>query len=441
MSTQVPTIGYPVAFAAPSPRALGALLDRVAYAGLCAFIFSIPWEETVPLFGGFPVSRWFGMLAFGLGLFRVATCSQARRFQELHVWMFAFALWSSASILWTFDPDSTTIRALTYLQLLVLAWLIWLLVDTERRAQGLLQSYILGTCVCAIGTVSNVMTGHGYSPLPDVDGPVVQSDRYSANGLNPNDLGLMLALSIPMIVYLLARRKQNPAIALFRWAQFVLCVAAVLLTGSRGGLVATLAALLALPLMYGRLPRSQKVVAIFASIGAVVCGVLLVPLDTWRRFFQLGTEISEGTMTHRTQIWAASVEVFRSHALLGVGSSAHPAAVVSIIGRPLAAHNTFLSVLVELGVPGELLLIGLLGAAFFCAWRMRGLERILWLACLVSWCIGVCGGSWEHRKATWFIFGTLVAHAYAQRPAHRRSILRGTDPAPYFAPEAVSLEI
>jgi O-antigen ligase len=426
MSTQFPTIGYPVAVSAPSPQALGAVLDRVAYASLCAFIFAIPLEETVPLFGGLAVSRWFGMLAFGLGLFRFAAWSQTRRFRELHVWMFAFALWSSASILWTLDPDSTAIRAFTYLQLLLLGWLIWLLVDTERRVQGLLQSYVLGTGVCAVVTVSNLLTGHGYSALPDADGQVVvRSDRYSANGLNPNDLGLMLALSIPMIVYLLARPKQNPAIALFRWAQFALCVAAVLLTGSRGGLLATFAALVALPLTYGRLPRWQKVIAILVCLGAVVCGVLLVPPDTWQRFLQLGNEISEGTMTHRTQIWVASVELFRSHAFLGVGSSAHPAAVVGIIGRPMVAHNTFLSVLVELGIPGELLLVGLLGAAFFCAWRMKGLERVLWVVSLITWCVGVCSATWEYRKTTWLLIGLMVSHAYVRtRRFHRPSVRR-----------------
>jgi len=417
MSTHVPTIGFPAALPAPSPRALGAVLDKVAYASLCAFIFAIPWEETVPLFGGFPVSRWFGLLAFGAGLFRVATWSPIRRFRELHVWMVAFALWSCASIIWTVDPESTTVRVLTYLQLLLLAWLIWLLVDNETRVRGLLQSYILGVGVCAIGTITNLMSGHGYSALEDVDGEIRHSDRYTATGLNPNDLGLMLALSIPMTFYLLVRRKQSPALSLLRWIQFVLCVAAVLLTGSRGGLLATLAALVAFPLTYRYLPRWQKGIAIAACVGAVACGVFLVPPDTWQRFFNLGTEISKGTMTHRTQIWVASVDVFRDHPILGVGSAAHPMAIVGILARPLVAHNTFLSVLVELGIPGELLLVGLLGAAFYCAWRMRGLERILWVVSLATWCVGVCGGTWEYRKTTWFLISLLVAHAYAR---HRR---------------------
>lgn len=415
MSTHVPTIGYPAALSAPSPLAIGAVLDRAAYASLCAFIFAIPWEETVPLFGGLAVSRWFGILAFGLALFRVAACPQIRRFRELHVWMLAFALWSGASLIWTMDPDGTTVRALTFLQLLLLAWLIWLLVDSEGRVRMLLQSYILGTGVCAVDTIYNVITGRGYSPLDDMEGEILHSDRYTATGLNPNDLGLMLALSIPMTFYLLARRKQNPAIALFRWAQFVLSVTAVLLTGSRGGLLATSAAILVLPLTFSWLPRWQKLVAGLACVGAVVCGVTLVPPDTWQRFFHLGTEISAGTMTHRTQIWSAGVQLFRQHPLLGVGSAAHALAIVSILGRPLVAHNTFLSVLVELGVPGELLLIGLLGAAFFCASRMKGLERVLWGISLVTWCIGVCGGTWEYRKTTWFLLSLLVAHAYAQR--------------------------
>jgi len=227
---------------------------------------------------------------------------------------------------------------------------------------------------------------------------------------------LMLAVSIPLCLYLVVRRKGSLARVLC-WLQLVLCLTTILLSGSRGAMLAAMVALVMFPLTVFRLPRWQQLLAGVACAGVIVSSAFLVPPETWRRFLKLGSEISEGTMTHRTQIWAASMEVFRDHAFVGVGSGAHEVAVMPIISRPLVAHNTFLSVLVELGVAGELLLLGLLATAFYSALRMRGLERILWILTLAVWCIGANGGTWEYRKATWFLWSLPTAHAYVRRKA------------------------
>lgn len=421
MSSQLPKIGYVGVVAPPSPKELGATLDRFAYVTLCALIFVLPWEDTVPLFGGFVISRWIGLLAFGMAALRTSVFAQTRRLCELHYWMLVFAVWSTASIFWTVDWASTAGRVSTYLQLLVLAWLIWLLATSHARVLGLLTSYIFGTSVCAVGTILNLMAGRSFGQLDDIDGPA--SARYTVTGLNPNDLGLMLALSIPMTLYLLAQPREHPAKKILYWVQFMLCMVTIALSGSRGATLAAGAALLMFPVTVVRLPRWQKGLAATACVGVVASAIYLVPEGTWQRLFRLGTEVTEGTMTHRTQIWAAGVEVFRDHPLFGVGSGAHAAAVVGILGRPLVAHNTFLSVLVELGVIGELLLLGLLGAGLCCAvLRMRGLKRALWLLILLTWSIGVCGGTWEYRKVTWFLMSLLAAHAYARfKPALRRT--------------------
>jgi O-antigen ligase len=90
------------------------------------------------------------------------------------------------------------------------------------------------------------------------------------------------------------------------------------------------------------------------------------------------------------------------------------AAVANIVGKAYAAHNTFISVLVELGVIGELLLLALLAIALDCTVRMRNQERLLWSVLLVTWSVGVSGATWEYRKVTWFLFSLLAAHAYAR---------------------------
>ena len=415
MSTQPITLSRPVVL--QTSDYVGTVLDQLAFAFLWLLVFVIPVSEA-----GYEMTRWFGLAAFGVTLLRTGVLGRGRRLCELHYWMVAFALWSSASILWTTDLDSSTMRIGTYLQLLLLAWVVWVLASSESRVLNLLQAYIFGTVICSVATIANLLAGRTMGQGDDLDGPT--SDRYTMNGMNPNDLGFMLALSIPMVLFLLARRKGGLAGAVACWAQMVLSITAILLTGSRGAALTGFVALLMLPLVLGKLPAWQRATASVACGVVVAAGVYMLPDYTWDRFLDLGNQLTEGTMTHRRQIWVASEAVFRDHPLLGVGSGAHPVAVESILGRPLVAHNTFLSVLAELGVPGELLLLGLLFAAFYCAFHMSGLERIFWTVTLLAWCVGVCGGTWEYRKLTWFLLSLLAAHAYAWRRSARATPAR-----------------
>jgi O-antigen ligase len=377
------------------------------------FVFTIPWADEWAHIGGFVVSRWIGLAALTAGLLRVAVLPLRGTLSELHCWMFALAAWSGASIFWSLDPESTATRALTYSQLLVLACLTWMLATDRTRVARLLQAYVLGACVSALGTVANLIAGRTFSQFSDMDAP--KADRYSIAGMNPNDLGLTLALAIPIILYLMIWSRRSWTAALMHWMQLGLCVIAILLTGSRGSLLAVAPALMILPLTVLRLPHWQRVLAFSVSTATLVSALAVIPRETWLRFFRLGLELTEGTMTLRTRIWAASAALFRDHPFLGVGAAAHATAAAKILGRPLVAHNTFLSALVELGVVGELLLLGLLAVAFHRASQMAGPERTLWILSLVVWLIGVCGITWESSKVTWLLLSLLSAHASAQR--------------------------
>jgi O-antigen ligase len=418
MTAHVPMTAQPVGLASSSSAGIESALDRIAYVVLCAFVFDLPWGEYVPSLGGLVLGTWIGLLAIGVVALRTAVTWRRRILSPLHYWMLSLVGWSALSIFWTLDWDSTVTRAGTYLQVLIVVWLIWELAVTEGRTVGLLQAYVFGALVASIGTIYNLMTGLTAAQVAaTIPGKVVwETYRYSFAYLNEDDLGLLLALSIPMVFYLLASRK-GLLVELLCWLQLVAGLTSILLTGSRGALLATIPALIMLPLTVSRLPRWQRVVSLTASACLLACCLYLIPRYSWNRILQLGEELSEGTLTHRTVLWAAGLEAFRDHAFLGVGTGAYGPAVLRVVGVDLPAHNTFLSILVELGVVGALLLLALLASIFYCALRMRYLERCLWITLLLTWTVGVSALTWEYRKPTWLLFGLVAAHTYARRRA------------------------
>jgi O-antigen ligase len=320
------------------------------------------------------------------------------------------------------DRDSTAMRIGTYLQLLAAVWLIWELAGTATRLEKLLQSYVFGTCVLAVSTLFNYSMGYTASDASTDSGVTRWHDsRYTAAGVNENDLGLMLALSIPMVLYLLTGRRK-PLMGLLLWMQLGLSFMALFLSGSRGGLLSALVSLTMLPLVASALPRWQRLAVAVMCVAGVAGGIYLLPVDTWHRILNFTTEVADGTMTHRTVIWAAGLDAFRQNALAGVGAGAYAAAVLRAVDIPYPAHNTFLSVLVELGVIGALLFFGLLASLLYAIRRMRYLDKCLWIVLLLTWATGVSALTWEYHKPTWFLFGMAAAHVYARKTGKRGAL-------------------
>ena len=239
-----------------SARASGsaAALERIAYAGLCAFLFSLPWEEA-PQLNGFALSRWLGVATLGIAVLRLAVKSERRSFSVVHYLMAGFVGLSAMSIFWSADVESTLTRIGTYSQLLIAVWLIWELATAEARVLGLMQAYLLGIFVASMLTIYNFASGTTAAQLEAARGVERwEESRYSIMGVNENDLGLMLAMSMPLMIYMVVRVKSN-WMRTFLWIQLVASIAAILLTGSRGALLSAAIASTMLPLSFKFLPH------------------------------------------------------------------------------------------------------------------------------------------------------------------------------------------
>ena len=79
--------------------------------------------------------------------------------------------------------------------------------------------------------------------------------------------------------------------------------------------------------------------------------------------------------------------------------------------RSLVAHNVYLSVLTETGIIGLALFLFALVTCILIGCHLGAQERALWLIVMLLWCIGVMSLTFEYKKATWAVFGMLIATA------------------------------
>jgi O-antigen ligase len=264
---------------------------------------------------------------------------------------------------------------------------------------------VAGASYAGITTIQNYLAG----------GPLDAQVRYSALNSNPNDLGLTLVLGLPMAWYLsLAQPRGRLAWA---WALYIpLGVTATLLTASRGAVLAGLVALLAIPWTQGHLRLRTKVVLCVLALGTAAFASGFVPESSLQRIASTRSDMESGYFGGRGAIWRAGLEVAREHPFAGVGAGAFSAGVESRLGDRMSAHQTLLSVLVEEGLVGLALFLGMVVAAMTSLPGLTTLQRKFWITLLAALAVGSLSTGWAYRKPLWFVLAVLAAEVGVPRP-------------------------
>jgi O-antigen ligase len=380
-------------------------LGKIAFCSLWLLVFAMPWEDAITIPGFGTSVRLIGMVTLGLGALAIVERGKVRKPAIGHIVMALFVVLAVLSFLWSLYPEGTLIEAFSYVQLFTMVWLIWELAPGVREQMHLMRAYVLGTFVSGIDTIY-LFLSHQESVY----------QRYAGAKLDANDLGLIMALSIPMSYYLLIQNRDR-MVWVYR-VHLILAGTTILLTASRGATLATVVALTIVPLTQARLGGRQRV-ALLLTVILLIGGILFfVPETSWDRLATLPTEFEQGTFTGRTIIWKAGWEIFRAHPFVGIGANAFRVIVSRELAEPIRmgeadpappAHNTFLSVLVEQGVLGFVVFCGMLGALAVSLRGMPPFPQRLWIVSLAVWVVGVSSLTWEMRKPTWFFFGLLMA--------------------------------
>lgn len=376
-------------------------MRRLALFGLALFVFSIPSENGVVIPGVGSMSRLVGLLALGLTL--VSLYERGRlRFRGPSLFLAVatvFLLWSATTYFWSNVPSASLARTVTLAQLVVLVWLVHQLVRNQRDEDTLRQAFVLGGYVI-IGVSIAVFAGSS--------GGFRDVGAFNANGL-----AIVSALGIPL-AWGLAVRSEFPKLNIVNYAYPFFALAAVVLAASRGGFLTALVAITIIPVLLPKLGTLRRVVLLVFVVAAAWGAFSVVPQlfpelqQNFVRLAETDEELLGGTLTGRTNIWLAGVEVFRRDPILGVGLGGFNAAVYEVLGAAVAPHNAFLSVAVESGLVGLTLFAGmfLIALVGIVANPVRRTENLILFAALF---VAMMPTNSQNDKFAWFLVAMLAS--------------------------------
>ena len=386
-----------------SPRSREATSENsamrtVAYWLSLMMIFMISWEDMIQI-GGLTLARVTGLLVAGFWALTILVTGRFRKPHSFHLVIVIFLLWNFISVFWSLDVNRTAARILTYLQLAGLVLILWDLYVSPAALRAGLQAYVLGAYVAA-----------GSITLNYFGGSELFTGRYTATGFNVNDVGLTVALGLPVAWHLAVSEhhsKMTQVLRLVNYLYLPVAAMAILLTASRGSLIAALPVILFVVASLPRFKMYQRVLIVAPLIGALFALTPLVPQASLDRLATVGSSIAEADLGGRVNIWREGLATFADRPLIGVGSGAFRLAVDS----GMSSHNSYLTVLVEVGMIGFILLSIVVGIVVHQAVRHSKWDARFWFTVLFILALGNFVHGWVDRKATWLFLGFVVVSA------------------------------
>lgn len=375
-------------------------MRKIAYIVLLLLAFMLPWEGVVQLPG---VGNGVKLLGIGLAMFWLATVIQTNRLRKpepFFVLLCLFVCWNAATVFWSADPARTLAHVMTWFQLLGLALVLWDLCITRTRLLAVLQAYIMGVYVAIGSAAANFLSGSVY---------YTHYERFSPGDTNPDGFGFILALGIPVAWYLASSKSRFSSSCLLRLVNYAYIPTAFFGLALSGTRTAFIASIVGMAFGLATLTRLKLWVRVATLVLLTTAVLTILPyVQTMRSFQRLGTtavELTEGDLNNRTNNWREGLQAFEEHPLVGIGGNMYRS--INSLGK--VAHNSFLSVLVELGLIGFLLFGAILATAVLRAAEQPKWEAAFWLTIMLVWAIGASTLTWEHRKTTWLFLSLLVA--------------------------------
>ncbi len=289
----------------------------------------------------------------------------------------------------SFNVFATNNRLMLWIAYALLGWISWRFLSSSKAARA------FGFGLVIIGVIQSLyaITESASATLPHPQ--FFQSSRLIGTFSSPNSFGGLMAITIPvtlgLILSLAPRLMKNSRERFFRellgskhamnrLIVLVLCVigfcaqcVALLLSASRGAIVSTticVAALFFWFLILFKKRLSRGSLFVFVIIVLIITGIGIGGSYTLAiaRFKEIATADTLPDVP-RIKIWKGAIDMFLCHPL-GVGAGCFENAFCRFqptgfgAHRVYHAHNDYLEMLCEIGIPGFAALVALLCIGF-----------------------------------------------------------------------------
>ena len=283
---------------------------------------------------------------------------------------FILLAWTFMTIPVSYWPGGS-VATLTdiYIKAVIVFWLLANVITTESRLRLLRTILILCTVPLAVTAVKNFMTG---SFIPDNEAVSRITGYGQGLSANPNDLAFVLNLLLPLsIAYFLSAKSRT--MSMLCLGTIVVNVAGVVVTFCRAGFLGltTIGGMYFLKMIRRR--GADRAWA-FALVGAAILALPMLPESYVDRLSTITNIQSDptGSSQIRWRDTVAAVQFVVEHPIIGAGLGMDVLALNQVRGEKwYAVHNVYLQYAVDLGLPGALLFIFLLGGAFKGARQSR----------------------------------------------------------------------
>jgi len=199
----------------------------------------------------------------------------------------------------------------------------------------------------------------------------VKSDRVGISTMNLNQLAFHYA-AIVICTFTLFLRKSS---LIKKYNKFIIVgtismLYALIRTGSRSGAIALMVGIMASILInYNKVKMTKYMKMIPILI------VILVYIVTSSNILitRIQATIEKGDTSSRQQIWEAGLVMYKMNPVIGYGGGyAHKLGLMLNRSNPIAAHNTYLQILLSFGIIGMIFFMAMIGVILLDAWKRRG---------------------------------------------------------------------
>jgi exopolysaccharide production protein ExoQ len=264
---------------------------------------------------------------------------------------------------WSIDRERTT-EGMVVLVSLVSLYVVASLLDV--RPEGVVRigtaSVVAGGLVGLIAVIQLVTGTMNLEPVTDV--PRFALAGGGGEDGDPNITAAGLLLPVAIALFRVMERTRSPASRVAHGIAAASAVGAVLLTGSRGGLLALL--VIGLTLFFADPRRRPTPRHVLLGLVTVLLLVVLTPANVQDR-------LQDSSSTGRTDIWRIGLASCEDYCLHGSGWSTfnvvHARGLLESPERTgwvfgYGAHNVWLQVLIEIGVVGLTLFLVALAISY-----------------------------------------------------------------------------